>query len=296
MPVSSTCRILISALVSAAITVAAVAAQQRLVAENGARYSSRDGAFRLNGSRGWLRVGGLFSDFVFSFEFRIIEESTDAAVVVRTWTGEGGWPERGYRIALQHTAQKTTLAQTLVGRRETVQEVTAGTPTWRAMGAWQTSEVVAEGARISISFNDGPMGVFEIEELAGHVLFEVKRGAVEFRQFQVKHRVPPLEKPANTLTYDSLKDQGGVGPRIVKEVKPRYTREAMQRGIEGKVDLEAVVLSDGNVGAVWVKRGLDQDLDQAAVAAVRRWRFEPATLGGQRVPVVVSVELTFTMK
>jgi hypothetical protein len=40
---------------------------------------------------------------------------------------------------------------------------------------------------------------------------------------------------------------------------------------------------------------LDPDLDRSAVATIRQWRFAPATLKGSPVPVVVEVEMSFTI-
>ncbi|PYQ74995.1 MAG: hypothetical protein DMG01_19675 [Acidobacteria bacterium] len=55
---------------------------------------------------------------------------------------------------------------------------------------------------------------------------------------------------------------------------------------------------DGTVGTAVVVRSLDQTfgLDQEALKAVRQWRFEPGTLKGEAVDVLVSIELTFTLK
>jgi TonB family protein len=52
------------------------------------------------------------------------------------------------------------------------------------------------------------------------------------------------------------------------------------------------------VGQVQVVRSLDPTfgLDQEAVKAVRRWRFRPGTRFGQPVPVLVEIELTFTLR
>jgi protein TonB len=62
--------------------------------------------------------------------------------------------------------------------------------------------------------------------------------------------------------------------------------------------LEAVVLADGTVGDVRVTRSLDATfgLDQNAINAVRRWRFLPGTRLGTPLPVIVSIELTFTLR
>ena len=91
---------------------------------------------------------------------------------------------------------------------------------------------------------------------------------------------------------------GVVAPRLIAQVRPRYTAEAMRARIQGIAALEAVVLPDGTVGDVRIVRTLDRTfgLDQEAVAAVKQWRFVPGTRSGQPIPVIVSVELTFTLR
>jgi TonB family protein len=87
-------------------------------------------------------------------------------------------------------------------------------------------------------------------------------------------------------------------PTVLTEVKPSYTADAMRQKIQGVVMVEAVVMPDGGVGQVNVVRSLDPTfgLDQEAVKAVRRWRFRPGTRFGQPVPVLVEIELTFTLR
>jgi TonB family protein len=64
------------------------------------------------------------------------------------------------------------------------------------------------------------------------------------------------------------------------------------------VILEAVVLTDGTVGEVRVVRSLDKQhgLDDEAVKTVKKWRFTPGKKDGSAVPVIVSVEMTFTRR
>lgn len=87
-------------------------------------------------------------------------------------------------------------------------------------------------------------------------------------------------------------------PTVISEVKPSYTADAMRQKIQGVVMVEAVVMPDGGVGQVNVVRSLDPTfgLDQEAIKAVRRWRFHPGTRLGQAVPVLVEIELTFTLR
>jgi TonB family protein len=85
-------------------------------------------------------------------------------------------------------------------------------------------------------------------------------------------------------------------PSLVREVKPDYTEDGRRRGLEGDVDLEIVVRSDGSVGDVKLVRGLGAGLDQRAIDAVRQWRFSPATRQGVAVDVIVQVSVEFRLR
>jgi periplasmic protein TonB len=87
-------------------------------------------------------------------------------------------------------------------------------------------------------------------------------------------------------------------PRVIHEVKPQYTPDAMRAKVQGIVWLECVVMPDGSVGSVEVAKSLDSTfgLDQEAVKAAKQWRFVPGTRFGQPVPVLVTIELTFTLR
>jgi TonB family protein len=87
-------------------------------------------------------------------------------------------------------------------------------------------------------------------------------------------------------------------PVLEREVKPLYTRLAMRAGIQGAVLMTAVVEADGTVRDAIISRSLDQTfgLDDQALATAREWRFSPGTREGNPVPVLVTIELTFTLK
>jgi protein TonB len=93
---------------------------------------------------------------------------------------------------------------------------------------------------------------------------------------------------------------GVTSPVLIKEVKPNYTGDAMRAKLQGVVEMEAVVLADGSVdpNRIKITRSLDSTfgLDQQAIIAVKQWRFRPGTYKGQPVPVLVNVELTFTLR
>jgi TonB family protein len=70
-------------------------------------------------------------------------------------------------------------------------------------------------------------------------------------------------------------DQKPADPVIVTKVDPVYTQAALDRKIEGNVDLDVVIAPDGRVGEVRVTRSLDPTtgLDDEAVRAARQWVF-----------------------
>lgn len=72
----------------------------------------------------------------------------------------------------------------------------------------------------------------------------------------------------------------------------------MRAKIQGSVWMEVVVLADGTVGDVVVIRSLDSQfgLDDAAIKAAREWTFTPGMRDGVAVPVVVTIELTFSLR
>jgi len=87
-------------------------------------------------------------------------------------------------------------------------------------------------------------------------------------------------------------------PRVIREVRPQYTADAMRANVQGTVWVECVVLPDGTVGEAHITKSLDPvfGLDQEALKAARQWRFIPGRRFGQPVPVLVTIELTFTLR
>ena len=65
--------------------------------------------------------------------------------------------------------------------------------------------------------------------------------------------------------------------------------------MQGTVILEAVINEQGEVSQVRVLRSV-QLLDEAAMNAVRQWRFTPTLLNGQAVPIVMTVTVSFQLK
>jgi protein TonB len=93
-------------------------------------------------------------------------------------------------------------------------------------------------------------------------------------------------------------DKSVTPPRVTREERPNYPRDAIAAKVQGAVWVQAVVTREGKPDDLRVVRSLDtvSGLDRAAIDAAKRWRFKPATRDGQPVPSLVVLELTFTLK
>jgi protein TonB len=97
---------------------------------------------------------------------------------------------------------------------------------------------------------------------------------------------PKLERPIG----------GGVKPaRLISSTPPAYPPHVRSQGVEGDVTLDALIDETGRVTRVRTISGPDL-LQQAAAAAVRQWKYEPATLGGKAVPIHLTVTVKFRMR
>lgn len=100
---------------------------------------------------------------------------------------------------------------------------------------------------------------------------------------------PGAEQPGGEVISA---DRGAVA---VHSPPPDYPARSLRRGDSGEVLVRVLVGADGQPRQVEVARSSShRALDQAAVRAVRRWRFEPATRQGQRVSQVVHVPVSFS--
>jgi TonB family protein len=84
-------------------------------------------------------------------------------------------------------------------------------------------------------------------------------------------------------------------PVVVQKVEPSYTEEARKAQINGIVIIEAIIGRDGVVKDAHVIKPLPFGLDQAAVDAVKQWKFKPGTLDGKAVDVIFNLTVNFRL-
>jgi TonB family protein len=86
---------------------------------------------------------------------------------------------------------------------------------------------------------------------------------------------------------------GNIRPPVkIVDVPPVRPEMAVRANVRGVVVLEVTVDVDGTVKDARVLRSLPL-LDAAAIEAVRQWRYEPTTVGGKPVPVIITVPVEF---
>ena len=130
----------------------------------------------------------------------------------------------------------------------------------------------------------------------------------------VSEPVVPTDKHATTVidpgvigvpegVPDGLRLDGGVlnaanldrVPRALAQIPPRYPAEARMKGLSGEVVVEFNVDESGNVSSVRVVRSSSREFDAAALAAVRKWRFEPGRRHGRIVRFSMVVPVVFRL-
>ena len=117
-----------------------------------------------------------------------------------------------------------------------------------------------------------------------------------------------LEKALNEMSkLDSLNvaEKGFTGceyyedpPEPINPIAPEYPPEQLKTGIEGLVYLEVEVFKDGSVGKIKVVKSLHKEkggLDEAAVNAVKKWKFIPGKSYGKPIDTVVIIPIEFIL-
>jgi periplasmic protein TonB len=108
--------------------------------------------------------------------------------------------------------------------------------------------------------------------------------------------VAPPAPPLVSSPPKPLRPGGNIRePRKIVHVTPIYPDIARHAGVQGAVILEAILDATGRVESVRVI-GSQPLLDDAAVRAVRQWRYTPTELNGVPVPVLMTITVRFSLE
>src|SRR5215472_14373689 len=84
-------------------------------------------------------------------------------------------------------------------------------------------------------------------------------------------------------------------PKLIQQHEAVYSEEARRARLQGVVGLDVVVGEDGRAQSIHVRQSLGLGLDENALAAVARWRFEPAMRDGRPVAMECGVEVVYRL-
>ena len=126
-------------------------------------------------------------------------------------------------------------------------------------------------------------------EVVGGLPSEFGAGAANVRN--LVHPEPPPVPPAR----DPVPVGGNIkNPTKILDVRPVYPQVAQAAKVSGRVIIQATIGADGRVTNATILKSIPL-LDQAALDAVRQWRFTPTRLNGVAIPVIMTVTVNFTL-
>ncbi len=82
---------------------------------------------------------------------------------------------------------------------------------------------------------------------------------------------------------------------LTHRVEPIYPALAKQIHKEGRVELHAIIGTDGKIQSLEIVSG-DPLLVRSAAEAVQQWRYKPAILNGQPVEIDTYITVIYTMQ
>jgi TonB family protein len=158
-------------------------------------------------------------------------------------------------------------------------------------GGLYALEVHARGFRVATSSlevlpGNGPL-LRKISMELGHVQETI--GVEAERPAGVAPQPAPAPGPANKGGQIEM-------PKLLKMVPPAYPPDSKAAGLEGSVVLQLVITMEGSPVSMKVISSPAGDMSQAAMDAVKNWKWVPAKLNGEPVEVVSDVTINFTLK
>lgn len=108
---------------------------------------------------------------------------------------------------------------------------------------------------------------------------------------------PPPPPPPGASGPTRIKVGGNVqAVNLVSQTRPAYPPECKAAGIQGSVMLRAVIGKDGSIlNLEQVNELVDRRLVDAAMEAVKQWKYQPTLLNGNPVEVVTEIDVNFTL-
>jgi protein TonB len=85
-------------------------------------------------------------------------------------------------------------------------------------------------------------------------------------------------------------------PKVIEEIRPQYPESQKKLGKEGKVIFEIIIDANGVVREAIMIQSLGPEFDQAAKEAILRFKFRPALMEKNAVPVKIKYAINFVLE
>lgn len=118
------------------------------------------------------------------------------------------------------------------------------------------------------------------------------------RRLAVQNGRSPVPNPKSESTFLGSLEKVGSGvsaPRVIQAPDPEYEEVARAAKYQGVVVLHLIVDEQGKPQNIRIVHMIGLGLDDRAVEAVRKWRFQPAKRNGKPVAVAINVEVNFNL-
>jgi TonB family protein len=150
----------------------------------------------------------------------------------------------------------------------------------------KVSVIQRHGAFLEIKLPDGVSRYVAAtaisKRLQNFVPFDVDSGIVDVGLPDCPIPIPPEQKQL-------------ARPRAYYSPDPEYSEQARKKKISGTVAMLVTVGTDGIVRDVKLEKKLGYGLDEKALDAIHRWKFQPAYKDGQPVEAQVQVSMSFRL-
>ncbi|BDC49319.1 hypothetical protein F183_A16350 [Bryobacterales bacterium F-183] len=177
-------------------------------------------------------------------------------------------------------------------------------PTTYAQGLLDAARVLSGGAGPALAagfwdqdtLEERMTNLMEAKTMPGvgkRLLAGVAMLAVGFGMVAVSARYATAAQ-ADGKVYKVGKD-GVSAPKVLQKVEPKYSESAKDAKVEGSVTLKLEITPEGRAEKFQVAKSLEPTLDQAAIEAVKQWKFQPAQKAGKPVRVSATIEVQFRL-
>ncbi len=183
--------------------------------------------------------------------------------------------------------------------------------------------IIDSGRGVTEAATSGADGSYRIEGLDPSSSYEIRVAKLGFKKHRQTVRLAADKRLDITLQVGGVREEivvvsdrkpardpsqpkaprqrvrvgGNVrGALLIRHVSPIYPPDAESEGVEGTVLMEAVISKDGKLtGPKAVNSMVDPRLVDAAMEAVKQWRYEPVLLNGRPVEIVTKISVAFQL-